>query len=446
MHKEYAKKMDHSLITSIKTMTHRYQDETLAIHAGYQPDSTTKAVAVPIYQTTSYAFDNTQHGADLFDLKVQGNIYTRIMNPTTAVLEQRLTALEGGIGALALASGMAAISSAIQTITEAGDNIASVSTLYGGTYNLFAHTLPKQGIEVRFFDYQQPEQLRSLIDEKTKLVFVESIGNPLGNIIDLEAIALIAHEYGVPVVVDNTVATPVLQKSFEFGADIIVHSLTKYIGGHGNSIGGVIIDSGKFPWAKYPERFKVLNSPDPSYHGVNYVEALGEAAYIARARVVPLRNTGAAISPLSVFLILQGLETLSLRMQKHTENALQVAKYLAQHPKVKWVNYAGLEQHPQHALAQKYVKGTPSGILFFGVEHGREGGTRFIDALQLFTRLVNIGDAKSLACHPATTTHRQLNSDELKAAGVSEDMVRLSVGIEHIDDLLADLEQALARV
>ncbi len=446
MHKEYAKKMDHSLITSIKTMTHRYQDETLAIHAGYQPDPTTKAVAVPIYQTTSYAFDNTQHGADLFDLKVQGNIYTRIMNPTTAVLEQRLTALEGGIGALALASGMAAISSAIQTITEAGDNIASVSTLYGGTYNLFAHTLPKQGIEVRFFDYQQPEQLRSLIDEKTKLVFVESIGNPLGNIIDLEAIALIAHEYGVPVVVDNTVATPVLQKSFEFGADIIVHSLTKYIGGHGNSIGGVIIDSGKFPWAKYPERFKVLNSPDPSYHGVNYVEALGEAAYIARARVVPLRNTGAAISPLSVFLILQGLETLSLRMQKHTENALQVAKYLAQHPKVKWVNYAGLEQHPQHALAQKYVKGTPSGILFFGVEHGREGGTRFIDALQLFTRLVNIGDAKSLACHPATTTHRQLNSDELKAAGVSEDMVRLSVGIEHIDDLLADLEQALARV
>lgn len=446
MHKEYAKKMDHSLIISIKTMTHRYQDETLAIHAGYQPDPTTKAVAVPIYQTTSYAFDNTQHGADLFDLKVQGNIYTRIMNPTTAVLEQRLTALEGGIGALALASGMAAISYAIQTITEAGDNIASVSTLYGGTYNLFAHTLPKQGIEVRFFDYQQPEQLRSLIDEKTKLVFVESIGNPLGNIIDLETIAQIAHEYGVPVVVDNTVATPVLQKSFEFGADIIVHSLTKYIGGHGNSIGGVIIDSGKFPWAKYPERFKVLNSPDPSYHGVNYVEALGEAAYIARARVVPLRNTGAAISPLSVFLILQGLETLSLRMQKHTQNALQVAKYLTQHPKVKWVNYAGLEQHPQHALAQKYVKGTPSGILSFGVEHGRESGTRFIDALQLFTRLVNIGDAKSLACHPATTTHRQLNSDELKAAGVSEDMVRLSVGIEHIDDLLADLEQALAQV
>jgi O-acetylhomoserine (thiol)-lyase len=285
-----------------------HKDETLAIHAGYSPEATTKAVAVPIYQTTSYSFDNTQHGADLFDLKVQGNIYTRIMNPTTAVLEQRIAALEGGIGALALASGMAAITYAIQTIAEAGDNIASVSTLYGGTYNLFAHTLPKQGIEVRFFDYQQPDQLASLIDEKTKLVFVESIGNPLGNIIDLEKIAEIAHAHGIPVVVDNTVATPVLQKSFEFGADIIVHSLTKYIGGHGNSIGGIIVDSGKFPWGQYPERFKSLNTPDPSYHGVNYVEALGEAAYIARARVVPLRNTGAAISPFNAFLILQGLK------------------------------------------------------------------------------------------------------------------------------------------
>lgn len=423
-----------------------YKDETLAIHAGYRPESTTKAVAVPIYQTTSYAFDNTQHGADLFDLKVPGNIYTRIMNPTTAVLEQRLAALEGGIGALALASGMAAISYAIQTITEAGDNIASVATLYGGTYNLFAHTLPKQGIEVRFFDYKHPEQLRQIIDEKTKLVFVESIGNPLGNIIDLEAIAQIAHELGVPVVVDNTVATPILQKSFDFGADIVVHSLTKYIGGHGNSVGGIIIDSGKFPWGNYPERFKALNSPDPSYHGVNYVEALGAAAFITRARVVPLRNTGAAISPQNVFLILQGLETLSLRMERHTDNALKVAQYLKAHPKVNWVNYAGLSDHPEHALAQKYVKGQPSAILSFGVQQGKAGGTRFIDALQLFTRLVNIGDAKSLACHPATTTHRQLNSEELKAAGVSEDMVRLSVGIEHIDDLLADLQQALAQV
>lgn len=419
------------------------KDETLAIHAGYHPEASTKAVAVPIYQTTSYAFDNTQHGADLFDLKVQGNIYTRIMNPTTAVLEQRIAALEGGIGALALASGMAAITYAIQTITEAGDNIASVSTLYGGTYNLFAHTLPKQGIEVRFFDDQQPNQLASLIDEKTKLVFVESIGNPLGNIIDLEKIAEIAHAHGIPVVVDNTVATPILQKSFEFGADIIVHSLTKYIGGHGNSIGGIIVDSGKFPWGQYPERFKSLNTPDPSYHGVNYVEALGEAAYISRARVVPLRNTGAAISPFNAFLILQGLETLSLRMQRHTENAQRIAEYLQQHPKVKWVNYAGLPEHPQHALAKKYVQGKPSAILSFGVQDGLAGGTRFIDALQLFTRLVNIGDAKSLACHPATTTHRQLNPDELKAAGVSVDMVRLSIGIEHIDDLIADLAQAL---
>lgn len=423
-----------------------YKDETLAIHAGYEPEATTKAVAVPIYQTTSYAFDNTQHGADLFDLKVQGNIYTRITNPTTAVLEQRLAAIEGGIGALALASGMAAITYAIQTITEVGDNIVSVSQLYGGTYNLFAHTLPKQGIEVRFFDGNQPEQLKSKIDDRTKLVFVESIGNPLGNIIDLERIAEIAHAYGVPVIVDNTVATPALLKPFEFGADIVIHSLTKYIGGHGNSLGGIIIDSGKFPWGEHAERFKCLNTPDPSYHGVNYVEALGAAAYIARARVVPLRNTGAAISPLSVFLILQGLETLNLRMERHTANAQRVAEYLKQHPKVKWVNYAGLKDHPQHELAIKYVKGKPSAILSFGVEGGREGGTRFIDALTLFTRLVNIGDAKSLACHPATTTHRQLNAEELQAAGVSEDMVRLSIGIEHIDDLIADLEQALAQV
>ena len=425
---------------------HTYKDETLAIHAGYSPEPTTKAVATPIYQTTSYAFDNTQHGADLFDLKVQGNIYTRIMNPTTAVLEERVNALEGGIGALALASGMSAITYAIQTITEAGDNIASVSTLYGGTYNLFAHTLPKQGIDVRFFDGNSPDSLHQHIDDKTKLVFVESIGNSLGNIIDLQAICAIAHQYGVPVVVDNTVATPALLKPFEHGADIVIHSLTKYIGGHGNSIGGIIIDSGNFPWADHPERFKSLNTPDPSYHGVNYVEALGKTAYIARARVVPLRNTGAAISPFNAFLILQGLETLNLRMERHTQNAQKVAEYLQRHPKVTWVNYAGLPDHPQHHLAKKYLKGTPSAILSFGVKDGRTGGTRFIDALQLFTRLVNIGDAKSLACHPATTTHRQLNADELKSAGVSEDMVRLSIGIEHIDDLIADLEQALAQV
>ena len=418
--------------------------ETLAIHAGYSPDPTTKAVAVPIYQTTSYAFDNTQHGADLFDLKVQGNIYTRIMNPTTAVLEERVAQLEGGIGALALASGMAAITYAIQTIAQAGDNIVSVSTLYGGTCNLFAHALPKQGIEVRFFDYRDPAALEQLIDDKTKLVFAESIGNPLGNVIDLQAISAIAHKHGVPVVVDNTVATPILLRPFEHGADIVVHSLTKYIGGHGNSIGGAIVDSGKFPWGEHKERFAVLNTPDPSYHGVNYVEALGAAAYIARARVVPLRNTGAALSPFNAFLILQGIETLPLRMERHCENALKVAQYLEQHPKVKWVNYGGLNTHPQHALVQKYLDGKASGILSFGVQGGAEAGARFIDALQLITRLVNIGDAKSLACHPASTTHRQLNTEELASAGVSEDMVRLSVGIEHVDDIIADIEQALA--
>lgn len=422
------------------------KQETISIHGGYHPDPTTKAVAVPIYQTTSYAFDNTQHGADLFDLKVQGNIYTRIMNPTTAVLEERLAQLEGGIGALALASGMAAITYAIQTIAEAGDNIVSVSTLYGGTYNFFAHTLPKQGIEVRFFDYRDPASLEKLIDSRTKLVFAETIGNPLGNVIDLAAISAAAHKHGVPVIVDNTVATPILSRPFEHGVDIVVHSLTKYIGGHGNSIGGVIVDSGKFPWAEHAARFPSLNTPDPSYHGVNYVEALGPAAYIARARVVPLRNTGAAISPFNSFLILQGLETLALRIERHSTNALAVAQYLKQHPKVKWVRYAGLEDHPDHALVKKYLNGHASGILSFGVQDGREGGTRFIDALQLFTRLVNIGDAKSLACHPATTTHRQLNAEELARAGVSEDMVRLSVGIEHIDDLIADLEQALAKV
>jgi O-acetylhomoserine (thiol)-lyase len=420
--------------------------ETLAIHAGYSPEPTTKAVAVPIYQTTSYAFDSTQHGADLFDLKVQGNIYTRIMNPTTAVLEQRLTQLEGGVGALAVASGMAAITYAIQTIAEAGDNIVSVSTLYGGTYNLFAHTLPKQGIEVRFFDYRAPAALEALIDSKTKLVFVESIGNPLGNIVDIEAISAIAHRHGVPVVVDNTVATPILHRPFEHGADIVVHSLTKYIGGHGNSIGGIIIDSGKFPWGEHKERFPSLNTPDPSYHGVNYVEALGAVAYIARARVVPLRNTGAALSPFNTFLILQGLETLALRIERHSDNALRVAQYLKQHTKVKWVKYAGLSDHPEHGLVHKYLSGKASGILTFGVHHGKEGGTRFIDALKLITRLVNIGDTKSLACHPATTTHRQLNAEELQKSGVSEDMVRLSVGIENAEDIIEDLEQALAQV
>ncbi|MFZ6847705.1 O-acetylhomoserine aminocarboxypropyltransferase/cysteine synthase family protein [Undibacterium sp. RuRC25W] len=417
--------------------------ETIAVHGGYTPDPTTRAVAVPIYQTVAYAFDNTQHGADLFDLKVQGNIYSRIMNPTNDVLEKRVAELEGGIAGLALASGQAAITYAIQTIAEAGDNIVSASTLYGGTYNLFAHTFPQFGITTRFADYRDPESFAKLIDDKTKAIFVESIGNPLGNITDIEAIAKVAHAHGVPLIVDNTVPSPYLLRPIEFGADIVIHSLTKYLGGHGTTIGGIIVDSGKFPWAEHKERFKRLNEPDVSYHGVVYTEALGPAAYIGRARVVPLRNTGAALSPFNAFLILQGIETLALRLDRITENTLKIAQYLSKHPKVKWVNYAGLPDHKDHALALKYLGGKPSGILTFGLAGGRESGARFQDALKLFTRLVNIGDAKSLACHPATTTHRQLNPEELIKAGVTEDTVRLSVGIEHIDDLLADLEQAI---
>ena len=420
--------------------------DTLAVHAGYSPDPTTKSVAVPIYQTTSYAFDDTQHGADLFDLKVAGNIYTRIMNPTSDVLEQRLAALEGGIAALAVASGQAAITYAILTIAEAGDNIIATSTLYGGTYNLFAHTLPQYGITVRFIEADDFDAVAANTDERTKAVFCESIGNPLGNVVDFAALADAAHAQGLPLIVDNTVPTPYLTRPIEHGADIVVQSLTKYIGGHGTSIGGAIIDSGNFPWAEHKTRFRRLNEPEVSYHGVVYTEALGPAAYIGRVRTVLLRNTGAAISPFNSFLILQGLETLALRMDRHVENAVAVANYLKTHPKVKWVNYAGLKDHPSNPLIQKYFGGKASGLLTFGVDGGREAGGRFQDAVKLFTRLVNIGDAKSLVCHPASTTHRQLSPDELKKAGVTEDTVRLSVGIEHIDDLIADLEQALAAV
>ncbi|MBW9271370.1 MAG: aminotransferase class I/II-fold pyridoxal phosphate-dependent enzyme [Candidatus Thiodiazotropha sp. (ex. Lucinisca nassula)] len=417
--------------------------ESLALHAGYDSEPTTKAAAVPIYQTTSYTFDDTQHGADLFDLKVVGNIYTRIMNPTTAVLEQRMTEMEGGVGALALASGMAAITYAIQCIASSGDNIVSTSQLYGGTYNLFAHTFPRQGIDVRMASFDDYEKLESLIDDKTRALFCESIGNPAGNIVDLEKLAEIAHRHGVPLIVDNTVATPYLCRAFDHGADIIIHSLTKYIGGHGTTVGGVIIDSGKFDWAGNKERFPMLNEPDPSYHGVVYTEALGPAAFIGRCRVVPLRNTGAALSPHSAFLIMQGLETLGLRMERHCENSLAVAEFLKQQPQVKWVNYAALPESPHYERCQKITKGQASGILSFGIEGGRDAGARFIDALQMILRLVNIGDAKSLACHPATTTHRQLNEDELATAGVSGDMVRLSIGIEHVDDIIADITQAL---
>ncbi len=418
--------------------------ETKSVHAGYSPDPTTKAVAVPIYQTAAYAFDSAQHGADLFDLKVPGNIYTRIMNPTQDVLEQRIAALEGGIGALALASGQAAVTYAILTIAEAGDNIVSSTALYGGTYNLLAHTLPQWGITTRFADHRDPSSFEALIDKHTKAVFVESLGNPSGNITDIAKVAEIAHRHGVPLIVDNTVPSPYLSRPFEHGADIVVHSLTKYLGGHGTSLGGAIVDSGKFPWAQHKERFKRLNEPDVSYHGVVYTEALGPAAYIGRARVVPLRNTGAAISPFNAFLILQGVETLGLRMDRISDNTLKVAQHLQKHQRVKWVNYAGLPDHPENDLVHKYLSGKASGVLTFGVPGGREGGARFLDGLQLFTRLVNIGDVRSLATHPASTTHRQLSPEELSKAGVGEDTVRLSVGIEHIDDLLADLDQALA--
>ena len=418
--------------------------ETLAIHAGFEPDPTTKAVATPIYQTTSYAFDDTQHGADLFDLKVEGNIYTRIMNPTSDVLEKRTAAMEGGIGALALASGMAATTYSLFTICESGDNIVSTATLYGGTYNLFAHTLPQLGIEVRFAAPNDIEGMAAQIDARTKAVFCESIGNPAGNVADLRAISDMAHAHGVPVIVDNTVPTPYLCRPFEHGCDIVVHALTKYMGGHGTTIAGALVDSGKFPWAEHAERFRRLNEPDVSYHGVVYTEALGAAAYIGRARVVPLRNMGAAISPFNSFLVLQGIETLPVRMDRHCENALAVAKYLKDQPQVEWVRYAGLDDSPDKPLLDKYMGGKAASILSFGIKGGHEAGAKFIDALKLAVRLVNIGDAKTLACHPATTTHRQLSPDELAAAGVSADMVRLSIGIEHIDDIVADLEQALA--
>ncbi len=420
--------------------------ESLALHHGYKAEPPARAAAVPIYQTTSYTFDDTQHGADLFDLKVEGNIYTRIMNPTNAVLEARMAEMEGGVGALAVASGMAAITYAIQCIASAGDNIISTSQLYGGTYNLFAHTFPRQGIEARMVSNDDFDAVERAIDGRTKAIFCESIGNPSGNFADIEKLAEIAHRHGVPLIVDSTVSTPFLCQPFKFGADIVVHALTKYIGGHGTTIGGLIVDSGRFDWARHRDRFPLLNEPDPSYHGVVYTEAFGPAAFIGRCRVVPLRNTGAALSPHSAFLLLQGLETLGLRMERHCENALKVAHYLEKHPKVEWVNYAGLPSSRYHDLCNRISRGRASGILSFGIRGGAPAGSEFIDALKMILRLVNIGDAKSLACHPASTTHRQLNPKELKAAGVTAGLVRLSVGIEHIDDIIEDIEQALDAV
>lgn len=418
--------------------------ETIAIHAGYETDPTTKSVAMPIYQTVAYEFENAQHGADLFDLAVPGNIYTRIMNPTNDVLEKRVAELEGGIAALAVSSGMAAINYAILTIAAAGDNIVTTPQLYGGTYTLLAHMLPSLGIEVRFAESDQAADIEKMIDAKTKAVYCETIGNPAGNIIDIEAVAEAAHKHGVAVIVDNTVASPALCRPIEFGADIVVHALTKYIAGHGNSIGGMIVDSGKFPWAEHKERYPALNQPEPAYHGVVYTEAFGPAAYIGRARTVPLRNTGAALSPFNAFLIAQGMETLSLRMERHCENALAVANYLQGHDKVEWVSYAGLDSDPFHELAKKYFDGKPAALMTFGIKGGFDAGVKFYDQLGMIKRLVNIGDTKSLACHPASTTHRQLTEAEQLQAGVKPETIRISVGIEHIDDIIADLEQAFA--
>jgi len=419
------------------------KDETLAIHAGYKADPTTRATAVPIYQTVAYEFEDAQHAADLFNLEVEGNIYTRIMNPTTAVLEQRCAELEQGIAALGLSAGSAAVNYAILTIAEAGSNIVTVPRLYGGTYTLFKHMLPKLGIEVRFAEDDRAESLAKHVDGKTAAVFCESIGNPAGNVVDLAALATMAHERGAPLVVDNTVATPAITKPIAWGADIVVNSLTKYMAGHGNALGGVIVDSGKFPWTEHAEKYAMLTEAEPAYHGVVYTEAMGEAAYIARARTVPLRNTGSALSPLNAFLILQGLQTLPLRMERHCENALSVAKFLAGHPRVSWVRFAGLPDSPYHELAQKYCGGRPSALLTFGIEGGYDEAVKFYDALELFVRLVNIGDVKSLAAHPASTTHRQLSEAELLSADVTPDMIRLCIGIEHIDDILADLDRAL---
>ncbi|WP_448540600.1 homocysteine synthase [Roseiflexus sp.] len=418
--------------------------ETLALHAGQQPDPTTGARAVPIYQTTSYQFKDTDHAARLFGLQEFGNIYTRIMNPTTDVLEQRIAALEGGVGALALASGQAAETLGILNVAGAGDNIVSSSDLYGGTYNLFRHTFPKLGITTRFVDARDHEGFRRAIDDRTKLVFLELVGNPRLDIVDLQTIANIAHEHGVAVMVDSTTATPYLCRPFEWGADIVVHSATKYLGGHGTSIAGLLVDSGKFDWTngRYPE----FTTPDPSYHGLVYTQAFGNLAYILKVRVQLLRDIGACLSPFNSFLLLQGIETLGLRMERHSQNALAVAQFLKEHSKVEWVLYPGLPEHPSYALAQKYMPRGQSGIVGFGIKGGRAAGAKFINSLRLFSHLANIGDARSLAIHPASTTHSQLTPDEQRLTGVTDDFVRLSVGIETIDDIIADLDQALAKV
>ena len=418
--------------------------ESIALHYGYDSDKNDqKSATTPIYQTSGFTIDNTQHGADLFDLKAEGNIYSRIGNPTNAVLEKRIAEMEGGIAALSLASGMTAISYSIQTITRAGDNIVSTNQLYGGTYNCFTHSLPKQGITVRMVDGEDYKGIDEAIDDKTKAIYCESIGNPFGNIIDIKRFADIAHKRGIPLIVDNTVATPYLCRPIDFGADIVIHSLTKYIDGHGATIGGIIVDSGKFDWTKQPDKFPMLNEPDPSYHGIRYTEKFGSAAFIGCCRVVPLRETGACLSPNNAYIIMLGLESLGVRMERHCKNALELAKYLERHESVNWVNYAALPNDRYYNVCKKITNGHASGIISFGIKGGKEAGAKFIDALQMILRVLSMGDAKSLACHPASTLHRQLTPEQKALAGVSEDLIRISVGIEHIDDIINDVEQAI---
>ena len=419
------------------------KSETIAIHGGYEGDPATKAVAVPIYQTVAYAFDSAEHGAALFNLESEGYRYSRIANPTNTVLERRVAALEGGLEALSVSSGQAATNYSVLNLTELGTNIISLPQLYGTTHTLFAHVLPKQGIEVRFAEAEHPDAVERLIDKNTRAVFCESVGNPAGNICDIEALADVAHCHGIPLIVDNTVPTPILLKPFQHGADIIVHSLTKFMGGHGTTLGGIVIDSGRFRWKEHSERFPMFSVPDPSYHGLVYSDHYGDAAYIARCRSVNQRTTGAVLSPLSAFLLLQGIETLPLRVERHVENARQVAEFLRDHRRVDWLNYAGFPESPYYTLASKYLGGRACSLLTFGVKGGFAAGAKFYDALRLFKRLVNIGDAKSLACHPASTTHRQMSVDEQAKAGVRPETIRLSVGLEHIDDILSDLDQAL---
>jgi O-acetylhomoserine (thiol)-lyase len=419
------------------------KSDTVAVHGGYKTDPTTKAVAVPIYQTVAYEFDSAEHGAALFNLEVEGYRYSRISNPTTAVLERRVAELEGGLEALCVSTGQAALNYAVLNLAEMGSNIVSIPQLYGTTYTLFAHIFPSQGIAVRFAETDRADAIEKLIDDKTRAIFCESVGNPAGNICDIEKLAALARRHGIPLIVDNTVATPILLRPIDYGADIVVHSLTKFMGGHGTTLGGAIVDSGRFPWREHARRFRMFNEPDASYHGLIYTEHFGAAAYIARCRSVYLRTTGAVLAPLSAFLLLQGIETVALRVERHVENGRRVAEFLRSDPRVEWVNYAGFADNPYHALAQKYLDGRACSLLTFGICGGLGAGMAFYDALKLFKRLVNMGDAKSLACHPASTTHRQMSAQEQEKAGVRPEMIRLSVGIEHIDDILADLDQAL---